>query len=137
MPLSVDPILFFPFDLKNNSIYSTLEGKANIDVRIFNKKNKKLVTISLINNSKCVTKNNKKIKPKQEDILSRVSMKITASKYGIQPYPKVFRSTYDDEEAEQRILYKDENIYGVGHSCSVDWVELNQKTDREYHQIYI
>lgn len=25
-------------DLKNNSIYSTLEGKANIDVRIFNKK---------------------------------------------------------------------------------------------------
>lgn len=118
-------------DLKNNSIYSTLEGKANIDVRIFNKKNKKLVTISLINNSKCVTKNNKKIKPKQEDILSRVSMKITASKYGIQPYPKVFRSTYDDEEAEQRILYKDENIYGVGHSCSVDWVESNQKTASE------
>ena len=117
--------------LEKNDVYPVLEDKANVDIRIFYKNSKKLITISLINHYKAQTTNNKKIKLEQDHILTRVSMNIQAPKAGIQPYPKVFRSTYDAEEAEQRILYKDENIYGIGHSCSVDWVEENNLSASE------
>ena len=99
-----------------------LESKAILDIRIFLKNNKKLVTISIINNAKCKKNKNGKLTPDQKDILSRVSLSVKGTDHSILPYPKIFRSTYDDEEAEQRILYRNENIFAIGHSCSVDWV---------------
>ena len=110
--------------IEENSKNLILEDKATLDVRVFQKNNKKLITASIINNAKCKKNKNKnnKLTPDQKDILSRVSLSVRGTEHSIKPYPKVFRSTYDEEEAEQRILYRNENIFGIGHSCSVDWV---------------
>ncbi|MDA9876189.1 hypothetical protein N9D27_00545 [Gammaproteobacteria bacterium] len=98
-----------------------LENNAIIDVRTFIKNKNKIATISLINNNKSDKKNaTGKVKVDPRNVLHRVSLS-AHSKKGFLAYPKVFRSTYDEEEEQQRILYKDEHTFGIGHSCSVDW----------------
>jgi hypothetical protein len=103
-----------------------LDSNAIIDVRIFLKDEYKIATISLLNTNKSDKKTasgKPKVNPK--DVLHRVSLS-ASTKGGFLPYPKVFRSTYDEEEEQQRILYKDEHTFGIGHSCSVDWDEPNK-----------
>ena len=55
-----------------------------------------------------------------EHVLHRLKVEVSSSK-GISPYPKIFKSTYDSEEEEQRILFRNEFTFAIGHSCSVDW----------------
>lgn len=106
---------------KNKQQIAVLENNAIIDVRIFVKNNNKIATISLINSNKSEEKNSAgKVKVDPRNVLHRVSLSAHSNK-GFIAYPKVFRSTYDEEEEQQRILYKDEHTFGIGHSCSVDW----------------
>ena len=104
-------------ELKNHQ-FKIFEDKASLDIRVHGGGKDKLVTFTIINNAK---KSNERGKSKQEDILCRVAMDCWLEDENILPYPKIFRSTMDDEEAEQQILYKDEHIYAVGHACSVEW----------------
>ena len=92
-------------------------GKAEIDLRVFDSRGKKLLTVTLINNSKKESQS----RLDQKDVLCRVSMECSLKDNNFLPYPKVFRKTADGEEEEQQILYKDEHIFGVGHACSVNW----------------
>ena len=90
-------------------------GKAEIDLRVFDSRGKKLLTLTLINNSKKESQS----RLDQKDVLCRVSMECSLKDDNFLPYPKVFRSTADGEEEEQQILYKDEHIFGVGHALSL------------------
>ena len=116
---------------KKKQQISVLEKSAIIDVRIFEKNQHRIITISIINAFKSDKKTRSgAMKVNPEKVLHRVSLSAKSTK-GFIPYPKVFRSTYDMEEEEQRILFKDENTYGVGHSCSVHWSAPNKKSSVE------
>ncbi len=112
-----------------NSQIIIFDNRARLDIRVSEYADQKIITITVINIQMSDSKTQSgKLKILPEHVLHRLKMEVSSSK-GICPYPKVFKSTYDSEEEEQRILFRNEFTFAIGHSCSVDWNDpLESKT---------
>ncbi|OBJ53413.1 helicase-related protein [Mycobacterium sp. 1423905.2] len=59
--------------------------------------------------------------PPTEQCLFQVQMRCTVEGGQIRPYPSVSLLSDDQEDQELKLLYRNRNVYGVGHGCSVTW----------------
>jgi hypothetical protein len=102
---------------KNNKIKKVLNDKAEIysNWRTLNKGF--LVTVNLINKSKVIK--DEKIKP--NDCLYQVGFKCEADSGEIKDYPNISTISYDEEEQDLTLQYKDNIQYAIGHGCSATW----------------
>lgn len=79
-----------------------------------------LVTVSLINNRTTRPGTS----PEVKDCLYQVEVRCKAVGVGhIAAYPRTRLATDDREEHVLDLLYRYQVAYGVGHGCSVDWVQ--------------
>lgn len=77
-----------------------------------------LVTVAVEN---AAVHDNVESPPPTEDCLFQVSLRSTVENGKVLPYPSVDLLNNDPEEQELRLLYRNQQVYGVGHGCSVDW----------------
>lgn len=73
-----------------------------------------LVTVTMINNIK---KANNYI----EEQLFQSNIEIIANSSRILPYPADYNLSYDEEEEELALRYRNEKTYAIGHACAVKW----------------
>ncbi|WP_156768085.1 helicase-related protein [Mycobacterium sp. E1386] len=59
--------------------------------------------------------------PPTEECLFQVNLRCAVVGGQIRPYPSVSLLSDDQEDQELRLLYRNKNVYGVGHGCSVTW----------------
>jgi len=79
-----------------------------------------LVTTTMINNMK-------KEKGYVEDQLFQSKLDIFPDSSPILPYPGEYDLSYDEEEEELSLIYRNKRTYAVGHSCAVRWEEKNDE----------
>jgi hypothetical protein len=95
-----------------------LDGRARL-VTVWRRRGEAwLVTVALENSA---FHDNAEAPPPTEDCLFQVSLKCTAVGGEICEYPASSVLNEDPEEQELRLLYASKKVFGVGHSCSVEW----------------
>lgn len=114
IPYEVEDTISRP---STNSIDILLfEGKVRLNIiwRPFKKGH--LVTSTVINNMK-------KEKGYVEDQLFQSRLEIFPNGTSILPYPGEYDLSYDEEEEELSLIYRNKKTYAIGHSCAVVWNE--------------
>ncbi len=103
----------------------------NIDIHLFDKKVRLnviwrsfregyLITFTMINDMK-------KSKNYIENQLFQSKIEVSPSSSStISPYPGDYDLSYDQEEEELSLIYRDERTYAVGHSCAATWKEQDE-----------
>ena len=85
-----------------------------------------LITLTLIN-IKESSSEDKKLNP--SDCLYQVGFKCKLDSGVIKEYPSVNRLSYDEEEEELALQYKNKIAYAIGHGCSASWDITSEKID--------
>ena len=98
---------------------TSLNGKAELKVIWRSLGEGSLITISMINPSKQEVD----AKLDAENCLYQVGFCCRTSSGSIAEYPSMDKLSYDDEELELALQYKENINYGIGHGCSVNWDE--------------
>jgi hypothetical protein len=79
-----------------------------------------LVTVTMINNLK-------KNKGYIEDQLFQSSIRVIPKDSEVLPYPGEYDLSYDQEEEELSLIYRNKQTYAIGHSCAATWIEQDGK----------
>ena len=120
------------FIFKSNEIDEISHSKFKLEIYIIIRptefKNKKLITISLQNNTP--------LGPSLESIClfqSAFECSFDNNENYFLPYPsgkfeKSFSET-DDEEKNLNLIYRNKNNFAIGHGCSVDWTYNQNKSE--------
>ncbi|MEA3502297.1 MAG: helicase-related protein, partial [Actinomycetota bacterium] len=94
-----------------------LGGRATIRSRWRTSGRGHVVTISLVNE---LTRYDDE-KVDAQDCLYQVGFEIGVPDGALLQYPSIDLSTFDEEEDELRLLYRDDRTFAVGHGCAVSW----------------
>ena len=120
------------FIFKKDEIDEISHSKFNLEIYLIIRptefKNKKLITISLQNNTS--------LGPSLESIClfqSAFECSFDNNENYFLPYPsgkfeKSFSET-DNEEKNLNLIYRNKNNFAIGHGCSVDWTNNQNKSD--------
>ena len=117
--------------------FSSLAGKARVDVRWRHFADGWIVTVSLCNTLEVadgLTSRDYVIE-RAEKTLFEASLRCVIDVGDVGVYPRVDRSLLDHEEQEIELQYAHRHIYAIGHGCAADWevkdgkvIELRAKT---------
>lgn len=87
------------------------------------KENSYLITASLTN--KTIVSN--KASDRDKYGLFQAEMKVSLKEAEFIPYPRTESGLEDVEEKSNLLLYRNSEIYGLGHNCSCDWEVVREK----------
>lgn len=95
------------------------DGRGLLDVRWRARPGGTLVTVTLTNSARATTQ-----KPEQmwDDLLTQVELSIEMPPGSLLEYPAVASETFDDEELELRLQYREHANYAVGHGAAPEWM---------------
>jgi hypothetical protein len=85
------------------------------------KNNSYLVTASLTNR----TEVSSVASDRDKYALFQSEMVVTLNNASFVPYPRTHTGLEDSEEKSHLLLYRNSEVYGLGHGCSCDWVYNN------------
>ncbi|TCL80082.1 MULTISPECIES: helicase-related protein [unclassified Rathayibacter] len=94
------------------------DGRGLIDVRWRDRTGGHLVTVTLSNSARASTR-----KPEQmwDDLLTQVELSVELPPGTLLEYPAVASETFDEEELELRLQYREHTNYAVGHGAAPEW----------------
>lgn len=109
-------------------------SSANTDIDIFggiakirsnwrDRGGKWLVTVTLVNNKHCGAKG----RPQIDEVLHQVWFSCTPNSGNVEAYPVSGSLSWDQEEEELALTYQSRKVYGIGHGCSVTWIEAKSE----------
>jgi hypothetical protein len=108
--------------LTKDSKVNVLDNRATIQSVWRPMGNGYLITVTLIN--KKSQQPEEKLKP--EDCIYQVGFKCILNSGKIKKYPSISRLSFDEEEEELELQYKNKTLFAIGHGCSVIW-DINTK----------
>lgn len=94
------------------------DGRGLLDVRWRDRPGGHLVTVTLTNSARATTQ-----KPEQmwDDLLTQVELLVEMPPGSLLEYPAVASETFDEEELELRLQYREHANYAVGHGAAPEW----------------
>lgn len=119
--------------------FSSLAGRARIDVQWRQYADGWIVTISLCNAQEIADSSTMTgrdyVYERAENTLFEASLRCVIDSGDIGVYPRVDRNLLDKEEQEIELQYANRHIYAVGHGCATNWkikddkvIELRSET---------
>jgi len=116
--------LFFERDFGRSREVSIFRGKAKVHIVWRSMGKGALVTVTLLN----AIQQSKEGRVEPENCLYQVGVVCRPVNGVLRAYPSVTRLSYDDEEEELALQYRNNITYAVGHGCAATW-EKNGRPD--------
>ncbi len=110
-----DPLVLVVDEIKTDS--EIFDGLAMVRSHWRRHGNKRLVTVTLINNQQ----SGNSLAPAVDTILHQVWFSCAPVSSRVEPYPVSSMLSWDEEEEELALTYQSKQVFGIGHGCSVKW----------------
>lgn len=95
-----------------------LEGRGALDVRWRRRAGGSLITVTLSNAAR---ESLVSVDRMWDDLLTQVQLSVELPPQSLLEYPSITSASFDDEEQELRLQYREHASYAVGHGAAPEW----------------